>query len=289
MSTGGPASAAFDPVVQDPPGNDIQFPDSATAVGIMSDGARMNGLVYVAQGRGPHPMVILLPGNPGDERNLDLAHAMRRAGWNVLFFHYRGAWGSEGQYSYRHQVADARAALAYARSAEAARLRSDTSRVVLVGHSRGGWVALLTAAEDPRVACVTAIAPANPALLARRLQADTAAARGYARGLDSARGPLRFEPGDTVLADLLAHAAEYDLQNHVRELADRAVLLIAASRDRVAPPSDVVEPLTQALRAAGARRLTSRTLDTEHLFLNRRIELAREVIGWLRSECGLSD
>jgi uncharacterized protein len=30
------------------------------------------------------------------QRNLDLAHAMRRAGWNVVFFHYQGAWGSGG-------------------------------------------------------------------------------------------------------------------------------------------------------------------------------------------------
>src|SRR5919206_2429948 len=108
---GTPGSPAFDPVVQDPPGDDVQFSDSAASVGIMSDGARMNGLVYVAQGRGPHPIAILLHGQPGDERNLDLAHALRRAGWNVLFFHYRGAWGSEGRYSYRHQVADVRAAL----------------------------------------------------------------------------------------------------------------------------------------------------------------------------------
>ena len=38
-------------------------------------------------------------GLPGNERNLDLAQAIRRAGWDVLTFTYRGAWGSPGDFS----------------------------------------------------------------------------------------------------------------------------------------------------------------------------------------------
>jgi len=38
--------------------------------------------------------VVLLHGYPGNERNLDLAQARRRDGWDIVFFHYRGAWGS---------------------------------------------------------------------------------------------------------------------------------------------------------------------------------------------------
>lgn len=59
----------------------------------------MSGLIYIASGAGPHPTVILLHGYPGNEKNLDLAQSLRREGWNVLFFHYRGAWGSEGEFS----------------------------------------------------------------------------------------------------------------------------------------------------------------------------------------------
>ena len=39
--------------------------------------------------------VLLLHGFPGNEKNLDLAQDLRADGFNVLFFHYRGAWGSE--------------------------------------------------------------------------------------------------------------------------------------------------------------------------------------------------
>jgi len=60
------------------------------------DDAGSNAIVYEAQGAGPHPTVVLLHGFPGNEKNLVLAQALRRAGWNVVFFHYRGSWGSGG-------------------------------------------------------------------------------------------------------------------------------------------------------------------------------------------------
>ena len=35
--------------------------------------------------------MILFHGLPGNEQNLDLAQAIRRANWNVLTLHYRGS------------------------------------------------------------------------------------------------------------------------------------------------------------------------------------------------------
>jgi predicted alpha/beta-fold hydrolase len=61
---------------------------SMVTMQIPSHGTLMNALVYVAAGAGPHPAVILLHGFPGNERNLDLAQDMRRAGWDVLYFNY---------------------------------------------------------------------------------------------------------------------------------------------------------------------------------------------------------
>src|SRR5205085_12529204 len=83
---------------------------------ISSHGSRMNGLIYLAGGTGPHPIVIFLHGFPGNERNLDLAQAVRRAGYNALFFDYRGNWGSGGTFSFANTLADVKAVLACARS-----------------------------------------------------------------------------------------------------------------------------------------------------------------------------
>jgi len=39
--------------------------------------------------------------------------------------------------------------------------RADVSRVAMSGHSFGGWTSLATVAREPRIACVTALAPAG--------------------------------------------------------------------------------------------------------------------------------
>src|ERR1700722_11389593 len=119
---------------------------------IPSHGSMLNALVYVAAGAGPHPAVILLHGFPGNERNLDLAQHIRRAGWDVLYFNYRGAWGSPGDLSFSHGIEDTAAAIAYLRQpATAKTLRIDSSRIVLIGHSMGGFMAVQGTAADPTV------------------------------------------------------------------------------------------------------------------------------------------
>ena len=46
-------------------------PASMEEIAILNHGARINGLVYLSSGAGPHPVVIFLHGYPGNERNLD--------------------------------------------------------------------------------------------------------------------------------------------------------------------------------------------------------------------------
>src|SRR5271154_3700395 len=129
---------------------------------IPSHGAKLNALVYVAEGAGPHPAVILLHGFPGNERNLDLAQNMRRAGWDVLYFNYRGAWGSPGDFSFSHGVEDTAAAIAYLRQPAVAKLlRLDPARIVLIGHSMGGFMAVQGGAADPAIIAIGLISAAD--------------------------------------------------------------------------------------------------------------------------------
>ncbi len=127
-----------------------------------SHGGLLNAFVYVAAGPGPHPAVVLLHGFPGNERNLDLAQDIRSAGWDVLYFDYRGSWGSPGDFSFSHGIEDTAAAIDYLRSAPMARiLRLDPSRIVLIGHSMGGFMAVQAAAADPGIVGVGLISAAD--------------------------------------------------------------------------------------------------------------------------------
>src|SRR6476660_1200440 len=95
----------------------IQPPASMQEIAIQSHGARMNGIVYLAAGAGNHPLVIFFHGYPGNERNLDLAQAVRRAGYQALYVDFRGMWGSGGTFSFANGLGDAHTIFAWERAA----------------------------------------------------------------------------------------------------------------------------------------------------------------------------
>src|ERR1700692_859227 len=92
-------------VVADPP-VDSKFPPGVSGITVPSHGVDMDATLYLAGGAGPHGTVLLLHGLPGYEHNGDLAQAIRRAGWNVLLFHYRGTWGTAGTFSQSSGIED---------------------------------------------------------------------------------------------------------------------------------------------------------------------------------------
>lgn len=277
------AGKTYDPVTMDQVVRDTLNPPSKEELSFTSGSARLNGFMYVAQGVGPHPTVILLHGYPGIERNLDLAQAIRRAGMNVLFFDYRGSWGSGGTFSFSNAQEDVASAIRYVRSPEAVRkLRVDPSRVALIGHSMGGWLAFLGAAVDPSIACVGGIEAADMThiggLLKPSLHADSAFVL-YANQLTAPGAPLRAS-SDSLIASLKANAVEWTLPHHAAELSQRTMLLLDNAHNALH------ESFVTALRQAGARHLTEDVWKTDHSFSDRRIELAHAVIGWLHSACG---
>ncbi len=271
-------------VVSDPATWDSLYPPTSAEVRIPSSGARMNGLLYLAQGKGPHVTVLFLHGFPGNEKNTDVAQAVRRGGFNALVFQYRGAWGSDGDYSRSHVLEDVAAALQWLRTpAVADSYRVNRRRLVLVGHSMGGFAALYTAAADSEVRAVAALAPADLGRRGERLK-DPEAFAAYVRWLDPQLGALRGTSGKALAQEAVDHAAEWHLERYAQNLARKRVLLVAATRDAIVPLGEVFEPLGAALRREGAQHLTAERLDTDHVFSNSRVRLARLLLRWLCSE-----
>ena len=271
-------------VANDPVTSDSLYPPTLADVRIPSSGARMNGALYLAQGKGPHPTVLVLHGFPGTEKNADLAQVVRRAGFNALIFHYRGAWGSEGNYSLSHVLEDVAAALRWLRQpAVADSYRVNTRRLILVGHSLGGFAALHGAVADSEVRAVAALAPGDFGRRGERLK-DPEAFAASVRRLEPQLGALRGTSGQVLAQDMVNHATEWQLERYAHVLAGKRVLLVAATRDAVVPLGEVYEPLGAALRQEGARHLTAATLDADHGFSNSRVRLARLLVRWLCSQ-----
>jgi pimeloyl-ACP methyl ester carboxylesterase len=245
---------------------------------IPSHGAKLYSVIYVAAGAEPHPTVLLLHGFPGNEKNLDLAYSIRRAGWNVLVPFYRGAWGSGGTYSFTHALEDAQACIDFLRGPEnAKKFRIDPTRIVLVGHSMGGFVAAYATAHEPKVWAVALISAANlgPASAKQR-------ARDPKEFFDRWRENASRLVGTSAeqLVDELQHnPADWDYMNFVPLLKNRPVLVLEAD-DRNTSDN---QALAEALRKAGDTQVAEQHMHTDHPFSDHRIALQAAVVNWLEA------
>ncbi|UGQ47956.1 alpha/beta hydrolase family protein [Massilia endophytica] len=240
---------------------------------------------FRAGGSNSHPTLLLLHGFPGAELNLDLAHAVRRAGWNVIVPHYRGAWGTPGNFTWRHAIADAKAVLAWLRTPEAAAdYGVDARTLVVAGHSLGGFLALTAAAGDADVRGAVSLAGFNFGAVTAGPGARPGTEQQLAALWQESAQWLSGASGAALAREAVQAGAQWDLRRLAVPLARRPLLLVAARYDQVAPPVLHHERLLQSLRAAHARTVEDVVLDTDHGFIDARTGLAERLVGWLQAK-----
>jgi len=267
------AAAATDvpPAIFTDPPRDRAHPAAMTVLHIPSHGVLINGLVYSPAGAGPHPTLVICHGLPGNEKNLDLAQAVRRAGWNAVTFNYRGSWGSPGSFRFAQNPQDAAAVLAYLRDASnAEKLGIDPKRIAIAGHSMGGWVVAHTAAHDHALIGAILISMADMGLIGARPRAQAVAA--MADDMET----LADVTAESMVDELAAHPQDFVVAGTAAGLAQIPVLAITAN-DHLASQTDA---LVAAIKAKGGT-VTAAHLDTDHSYSDRRIALESTVITWL--------
>jgi pimeloyl-ACP methyl ester carboxylesterase len=286
--SGGQRSIA-PPVVSDAVERDPHYPAQLASLQITSHGSALNAILMIAAGPGPHPTVMLLHGFPGYEGLLDVGEAMRRAGFNVLAFHYRGVWGSGGSFSFAHCVEDAAAAMEPLRDpASAKRGRVDASRIYAVGHSMGGFVAVELAARDPNVKGLAYISGWDIGNDAATWPATPPPA--LVEDFRQSALPTHGTSGAKLIREAMGHAAEWKLAKVASRIADRPILMTFAEFEADDnPPAINHEPLRNALVAAGARSLETRSFPTDHSYSDQRIALASAVVTWLQRVSGTTN
>ncbi len=266
-----PAAIYIDPL------RDPAHPARLEVLHIPSGTVKINGIAYLAVGAGPHPTLVICHGLPGNEKNIDLAQAVRRAGWNAILFNYRGSWGSPGSFRFAQNPEDAAAVLAYLRAPENAKaLGIDTTRIVLAGHSMGGWVTAMTAGQDAGLrgsglAGAILISAANMGQVARLPRA------ALVKEMESDKETLADTSAEAMADDLIANADAYDFRGRAPALATKP-LLVLSSDDGLAPMTDA---LVLAVREAGGKEVTNVHVATDHSWSDRRIRLQTEVLLWL--------
>jgi acetyl esterase/lipase len=266
------AAPEVPPAIYTDPPHDAKYPASMAVLHIPTHGSSINGVAYLPSGPGPHPALLICHGLPGNEKNLDLAQAVRRAGWVAVTFNYGGSWGSPGNFSFLGNLEDATAVLAYLRDPSTAQsLRLDSKRIAIAGHSMGGWVAAKTGARDAGLIGTILISAWDPS----HSMTHNESVAMMADNMETLAGVT----AESMSAERESHLKEMALLDTADGLKNRP-LLVLNSEDGLAPQTDA---LAAAVRAKGGQQVSTKHVATDHGWSDRRIELEATVIRWLQA------
>jgi uncharacterized protein len=251
---------------------DTTSPASSTELFIPSGNSQIAGLIYSANGLQKHPTLLLLHGYPGNERNLDIAQVVRSHGWNVIYFDYRGSWGSQGKFSFKNCVEDVVNVVAFCNKYQDS-LKIDTSNIVLFGHSMGGWVCLKALQELPAV-------KKGFALSTWDIAKDFKNVSNEKEMLRIATDPNiagKYFVLNTSLKDLytpvIQNQTYFNLLNEGKSLADKQIIMIDEHEKN--------QQLADKIKESNQSYFDYSVWQTDHSFTNKRVSLINKVLAFL--------
>jgi dienelactone hydrolase len=163
-------------------------------VSIPGPSGKLDGALFLPDGRGPHPGIVLLHDTslPGRHDYAQEARFFATNGVAALTYDKRGTGGSAGDANlsnFGFLAHDAMAAAKFLRGTPGI----DSTRVGVWGRGEGGWIAPMAAAADSSIAFVLLVsAPAvSPLQQLEYQRAEELAAGGVARGDAEAIARLR--------------------------------------------------------------------------------------------------
>ena len=251
---------------------DINSPASSTELFIPSGNSQIAGLIYNANGLQKHPTLLLLHGYPGNERNLDIAQVVRSRGWNVIYFDYRGSWGSQGKFSFKNCVEDVVNVVSFCNKYQDS-LKIDTSNIVLFGHSMGGWVCLKALQELPTI-------KKGFVLSTWDIAKDFKNVSNEKEMLSIANDPNiagKYFVLNTSLKDLytpvLQDKTYFNLLNDAKSLGDKQIIMIDEHEKN--------SQLAEKIKESNKLYFDYSVWQTDHSFTNKRSSLINKVLAFL--------
>ena len=202
---------------------------------------------------GPAPVAVIVHG--GFWRDVwkrdtmaPLCAAVTQLGWSTLNVEY-----TRGPGSFPQAVDDIGRVLRWVRD-NAEEHNFDTSRIVVIGHSAGGYLALKAAHDDAGLAGVVALAPVTDlvALAASRPDDDPAAAFiGFSQDTASDLWEKAALSGEPLVPVHLIHGAEDDVvaTSHTANYVDRHPEMATGNMIDGIGHLDIIDPLGDGLEA----------------------------------------
>jgi pimeloyl-ACP methyl ester carboxylesterase len=183
-------------------------------------------------------LAILCPGflDSKDYKHLvGLSEELSKKGYTVIRFDPTGTWESEGDisdYTVTQYLEDIRSVLEYALK------ENPYTKILVGGHSRGGQLAVLYAARDPRVSLVLGIMPSSGPIKGQRRE------EWEKSGINISQRDLPDNKDEKKEFRVpFHHVLDRDLYDAVGDAKKIKVpmVLIAGELDELVPPEDVEE------------------------------------------------
>ncbi len=274
----------FNPICEDIRNTDPDFPPGISSAVFFSEGLKLLGTVFMADGKGPHPTVLLLHGFPGNENNFDIAQTLRRAGYNTVFFHYRGIWGSPGKFSFSNCIEDTANVIREIQSLpEDNQYRIDSRNIIIAGHSMGGFCAMITGAQFPEIKKIAFLAGFNFGYFSKLMLKNEEFAAITKQSISETENYIGTFETNNLYDEMINNRKEWDIIKHIPQYAGKNILLVGSKNDSVSPLAYHHIPLVNSFKEAGIT-ITDRILDSGHSFSNKRIELQKIFIDWINKD-----
>jgi pimeloyl-ACP methyl ester carboxylesterase len=251
---------------------DMTSPASSTELFIPSGNSMIAGQIYSANGLQKHPTLLLLHGYPGNERNLDIAQVVRSHGWNVIYFNYRGSWGSQGKFSFKNCVEDVVNVVAFCNKYQDS-LKIDTSNIVLFGHSMGGWVCLKALQELPTIKKGFALSSWNIGDDYKNVSTEK---EMLSLANDPNTGGKYFVLNSSLknlYTPVIRNQTYFNLVNDGKSLADKQIIMIDEHQRN--------NQLADKIKETNKSYFDYNVWQTDHSFTNKRASLINKVLDFL--------
>lgn len=251
------------------------------ALDVMSHGCHLYGYTMTPGGKPgeKHPLVIVLHGFPGHCTNHDLDQALRRMGCVVVNPFYRGAWGSEGYYTFSGLIEDAEIIANWGRSDEIVEKYSiDVNNIFLAGHSMGGLTTINTMRRLPWIKAGVCMAPYDMPWFFENGHEDEF------KALLPEGDCLKQESPTSLYENALACYRDLAFSQAYEDMKDRNLYFIGGAKDYLAPPATMIEPLFNKLKAHKTTAVQKYDLlPSDHSFSDMRIRMCTMVGEWIAS------
>ncbi len=271
----------FNPIFNDSQTINWKHPYTIAPLIFSSNNEKLIGTAFLTAGAGVHPTVLLLHGFPGNELNYDIAHMLRRFGFNVLIFHYRGSWGSAGSFTFSNGIEDVSNAIEFIKSETAQKeFNIDKNKIILIGHSFGGFTALLNSAKYNDIKNIAFLAGFNFGYFAQFIKNDKSIEEATMEGLILGSQIVNNADPKLLFEEIMNNQNEWNLLNLDRKLNGKNILLVGAEYDSVSPIQIHHAPLVEKLRTNN--KITDIIIQSEHSFSCCRIKLNEIIYNWVK-------